>query len=104
MVSDVPRNNPHSNRDSTGFPASELRAQAEQVRVFVRAKVLRDLNKEPSQSGNVMAHPPFVRITGALFFDDSHVGDQPRGKKGTKVATLWELHPVTVIEFASPPQ
>jgi len=29
-----------------------------------------------------------------------HVGDPPRGKKGCKAATLWELHPVTEIHFA----
>jgi hypothetical protein len=29
------------------------------------------------------------------------VGDQPRGKKGMKASTLWELHPVTAIGFAA---
>jgi hypothetical protein len=32
------------------------------------------------------------------------VGDQPRGKKGMKAATLWELHPVTAIAFAPQPK
>jgi len=38
-----------------------------------------------------------------MFYDDAHVGDQPRGKKGMKAATLWEMHPVTAIAFASKP-
>jgi hypothetical protein len=42
-----------------------------------------------------------VTVTGALFYDDAHVGDQPRGKKGMKASTLWELHPVTAIGFAA---
>jgi len=43
-------------------------------------------------------------MTGQLFFDDSHVGDAPRGKKGMKAATFWELHPVTAISFAPVPR
>lgn len=39
-------------------------------------------------------HPTRVRCEGQLFFDDAHVGDKPRGKKGQKAASLWELHPV----------
>lgn len=41
-----------------------------------------------------------VRVTGQLFYDDAHVGDPPRGKKGMKATTLWELHPVTKVEAA----
>jgi hypothetical protein len=51
-----------------------------------------------------MQHPVYVTVTGILFYDDSHVGDAPRGKKGMKAATLWELHPVTAIAFAPAPQ
>ena len=39
-------------------------------------------------------------VAGQLFYDDAHVGDQPRGKRGMKAATLWELHPVTHIAFS----
>jgi hypothetical protein len=60
--------------------------------------------KDPSVSGSVMQHPVYVTVTGILFFDDAHVGDQPRGKKGMKAATLWELHPVTAIAFAPQPK
>jgi len=30
------------------------------------------------------------------------VSTLPRGKKGCKAATLWELHPVTDLKFAQP--
>ena len=45
--------------------------------------------------------PPRVRarVTGQLFFDDAHVGDPPRAKRGMKAATLWEIHPITTIEL-----
>ena len=49
-----------------------------------------------------MQHPVHVQVTSQLFYDDAHVGDPPRGKKGCKAATLWELHPVTDLEFAQP--
>jgi hypothetical protein len=39
-----------------------------------------------------------VRVTGQLFYDDAHVGDPPRGKRGMKATTLWELHPVVRVE------
>lgn len=80
----------------------ELRPRFETVRTFIKGKLLKD--REPSTSGSVMQGKVYVRITGQLFYDDSHVGDQPRGKKGMKAATLWELHPVTAIEFAPQPK
>ena len=49
-----------------------------------------------------MQRPPFVRVAGQLFYDDAHVGTPPRGKKGCKAETLWEIHPVTDIGFATP--
>ena len=57
-----------------------LRAKAGGVRGFVRTKRLK--GKEPSGTGNVMQHQVYVRVVGQLFFDDAHVGDPPRGKKG----------------------
>jgi hypothetical protein len=41
-------------------------------------------------------------IAGALFFDDAHVGDAPRGKKGMHAATLREVHPVIGVRFVKP--
>jgi hypothetical protein len=81
--------------------AAALRPKFAVVRDFIKAKLLRGL--EPSANGSVMNHPVYVKITGQLFYDDSHVGDPPRGKKGMHAATLWELHPVTGIAFVRPP-
>ena len=69
---------------------------------MIKTKML--AGKDPSVSGSVMQHPVYVTVTGILFYDDSHVGDAPRGKKGMKAATLWELHPVTAIAFAPKPE
>ena len=52
--------------------------------------------------GNRLCSIPYVEMTGQLFYDDAPVGDSPRGKKGCKAATLWELHPVTELRFARP--
>jgi hypothetical protein len=85
------------------FTASaELRPKLESVREFIKTKLL--AGKEPSSAGSVMQHEVFVTVTGILFYDDSHVNDQPRGKKGMKAATLWELHPVTGMAFAPKPK
>jgi hypothetical protein len=89
--------------DSEFVKDSKLSDHAGAVRLFIRKNLLHDSNKEPSPRGSVMTHPPFVRVTGALFFDDAHVGDEPRGKKGMKAATLWELHPVVSMAFAPKP-
>jgi hypothetical protein len=82
--------------------SADLQPKAAAVRDLIKAKML--AGKDPSVSGSVMQHPVFVTVSGILFFDDSHVGDQPRGKKGMKAATLWELHPVTAMAFAPKPQ
>ncbi len=67
----------------------------------VRASIKKDIlnNKEPSTSGTVLKKAVHVTVTGQLFYDDAHVGTPPRGKKGMKAATLWEVHPVTAIEI-----
>src|ERR1035437_1951751 len=81
------------------FTASaDLQPKFAAVRDFIKAKML--AGKNPSTGGSVMQHPVYVTVSGILFYDASHVGDQPRGKKGMKAATLWELHPVTAIAFA----
>ena len=83
-------------------PSATLRSRVKIVRSFVRTKLLK--GKEPGSGGNIMQRPPYVRIVGQLFFDDYHIGDQPRGKKGMKAATLWEIHPIAAMEFAPKPQ
>jgi hypothetical protein len=74
-------------------------ALSTKVRKFIMDKVL--LGQTPSSSGTVV-EPVYVTVSGQLFYDDSHVGDAPRGKKGMKAATLWELHPLTDIKLATP--
>jgi hypothetical protein len=89
-------------KDDTGYVASEkIREKAKAVREFIKDKLLN--GKEPG-SGNIMQHEVYVKVTGQLFYDDAHVGDAPRGKKGMKAATLWEIHPITGIDFAPTPR
>ena len=90
------------NPDPEYTKSADLRPMFEAVRTFIKTKLL--AGKDPAQGGSVMQHPTYVTVTGALFYDDAHVGDQPRGKKGMKAATLWELHPVTAIAFAPTPK
>jgi hypothetical protein len=98
LIVETPKNDEEFVKDD-----AKLIEHAAAVRLFIRKNLLHDAMKEPSGNGNKMTHPPFVRVTGALFYDDSHVGDEPRGKKGMKAATLWELHPIVSIAFAPKP-
>jgi hypothetical protein len=89
--------------------SADLKPKFQTIRDWVKKNLLRDPSKEPSSGGSVMQHPLFVRVTGQLFYDDSHVGDNPRGKKqgkpgGGAAATLWEIHPITDLQFAPKPQ
>jgi hypothetical protein len=95
LVVEVPNPDPEFEKDAT------LQPKFEAVRTFIKTKLLK--GKDPSPTGSVMQHQVYVTVTGALFYDDSHVGDPPRGKKGMHAATLWELHPVTDIVFAPKP-
>jgi hypothetical protein len=90
------------NPDPKFAPSADLEPKFAAVRDLIKTKML--AGKDPSVSGSVMQHPVYVTVTGILFYDDSHVGDAPRGKKGMKAATLWELHPVTAIAFAAAPK
>ena len=87
--------------DPAFAPNPDLRRRYRAVRDFFATKIMHP-GKRPSAAGTLLVHPVKVRVTGVLFYDDSHVGDQPRGKKGMKAGTLFELHPVTGIEFAKP--
>jgi hypothetical protein len=95
LIVEVPKPDPEY------VQSADLRPTFETVRSFIKAKMLAD--KEPSPTGSVLQHPVYVTVTGILFYDDSHVGDPPRGKMGMKAATLWELHPVTAMVFAPKP-
>lgn len=90
------------NPDPQYTKSADLQPMFEAARTFIKTKLL--AGKDPSVSGSVMQHPVYVTVTGQLFYDDAHVGDQPRGKKGMKASTLWELHPVTAIAFAPAPK
>jgi len=92
----------HDNDHGTDFlilevptPAPEFVADAsvrprlEAVRSLIRERMLR--SREPSRSGSVLTHPACVEVAGQLFYDDPHVGHEPRGKKGMKAATLWGI-------------
>ncbi len=91
-----------SGQYATAFPS-----QVEGVRQWVIDNLLA---KTPPKmnSVHVMRHPVYVKVTGALFYDDAHVymadGTTGRGKKGLESKTLWELHPVTLITFAPHPK
>ena len=83
--------------------SAALRPVFQRVRDIIKAKMLN--GQEPSGTGNLMAHPPYVRVTGQLFFDDSHASHpEQRGRKGMPAATAWEVHPVTALAFAPKPK
>lgn len=90
----------------SGLYATTISGQVEGVRQLVIDKLLH--GKAPTiGSVHVMQSPVYVRVTGALFYDDAHEymanGSTGRGKKGLESKTLWELHPVTAMAFATPP-
>ena len=77
---------------------SSLRVRYKKVRDFIKKTYLK--GKEPATAGTSIRPAQKVVVTGQLFYDDSHVGDAPRGKKGMKAATLWEIHPITAFQVA----
>ncbi len=89
-------------KDDDKFVRSpQVRQFAGSVREFIRNQILK--GKEPSEGEfKVMTPAVHVKITGQLFYDDAHVGDPPRGKHNMKAKTLWEIHPITKIELATP--
>jgi hypothetical protein len=78
-----------------------LRDKCGKVREFVRDNLLK--GREPGTSGNKIGRAVYVTVTGQLFFDATHVKGSPRGKKGMKSYTPWELHPVISMKFAPKP-
>ncbi|HVO78878.1 MAG TPA: hypothetical protein VMT39_02570 [Candidatus Bathyarchaeia archaeon] len=91
----------------SGEYATTISDQVETVRQWVIDKLL--AGKPPTMgSVHVMAHPVYVSVTGALFYDDAHTyeanGGTGRGKKALQSKTLWELHPVTTMAFAPKPK
>ena len=102
LIVEVPKDDPQFVKNSP-----QVRQLAGTVREFVRNQFLK--GKELSVGGVTVVKPAvYVKVTGQLFYDDYHVTEkkekQHRGKKGMKAMTLWEIHPVTEIEAATPPQ
>jgi len=91
------------NPDPAFVSSPVVRERAEQVRNFIRQRLLRGQKPSNSEFGNLMNHPPYVTVTGQLFYDDSYVGLPPRGKRNMQAATLWQIYPVTDIVFAPLP-
>lgn len=79
---------------------NRLRPLADAARQWVRDHALG--GDKPKKKGTPLDTPIFVTVTGALFYDDAHVGEPPRGKRGMLAGTLWEIHPVTSIAEATP--
>ncbi len=79
--------------------SARIRKMSAEVRAFVRENFLN--GKQPPKGGKIV-RPKLVRVVGQLFFDSWHVTDaEPRGKKGMKAATLWEIHPITKMELVT---
>jgi hypothetical protein len=60
--------------------APNLKAKCTAVRNFLKSHL--PGKKYPSTGGTVLPKPIYVTVVGQLFYDDSHVGDPPRGKIG----------------------
>ena len=80
---------------------SNLKTKCAEVREFIRNELLN--GKEPGTYGNKMQHEVYVTVTGQLFFDATHLKGKPRGKRGLKSYTAWEIHPLFSIKFAPKP-
>lgn len=88
-------------RDADGFAESgAVRDSARVTRKWLRTMTK---NQEPSTGGSLMGGPPYVKVVGQLFFDASHATGSPRGRRGQKTKSAWEIHPVMHMEFAPIP-
>ena len=82
---------------------ANLKQQVTTIRSYIQTKIMH--GTEPANAGSVMVHPVCVQVTGALFYDDAHVGKngpELRGKRGMSSKTLWELHPITSFQIVPP--
>lgn len=89
LIVEVPNSDPRFTRDPNLQPLFQA------VRQAVKTGYLQ--GREPSSTGSILK-PVLMQFTGQLFYDDAHVGDQPRGKKGCKALSLWEIHPIAKAE------
>ena len=82
----------------------DLKQRVTTIRSYIQAKIMHGTT-EPANAGSVMIHAVCVQVTGALFYDDAHVGKngpELRGKRGMSSKTLWELHPLTSFQIVPP--
>jgi hypothetical protein len=70
--------------DPDKSPDPRLRPLVAAARQWVRDQALH--GEKPKQRGDELATPIQVTVTGALFYDDAHVGQKPRGKRGEHAA------------------
>jgi hypothetical protein len=90
--------------------APELIPLAKTVRAWVTNSL--KLTKDPQGRILVMQRPPYVEVTGQLFFDAEHQAAMGKGEyrgksiKGKQLPskTSWELHPVIKMAFAPAPK
>jgi hypothetical protein len=105
LVVEVPKDDPAFVTNSP-----DVLAAARVVRDFVKARLL--TGADPTGKVLIMQRPPFVQVTGQLFFDDAHVAQTAKGdyrgksinKKQLPSKTVWEIHPITQLIFAAIPK
>jgi hypothetical protein len=73
LIVEVPTPEPEFVADTSLHP------QLEAVRSLIRERMLR--GTEPSKRGSFLSHPACGEVAGQLFYDDAHVGDEPRGNR-----------------------
>ena len=83
--------------DPENITDADLKSRCAAERRWINDKLCE--GNAPSKSGTVITDAPRVTVIGQLFLDLAHLAYNNRGKKGMNSATLWELHPVTGIEF-----
>jgi hypothetical protein len=87
IVSEIP--------DDDDVPRN-LRPMVISARDFLKSKVLS--GKEPSRVGTILDNPPYVEITGQLYFSDSNVGKTTQADSlGMHRASSWQVHPGLVV-------
>lgn len=105
LVVEVPKDDPEFIAK-----APELIPAAKAVRSWVTTSL--KLTKDPVGRVLVMQTPPYVEVTGQLFFDAEHQAAMAKGVyRGKSIGgkqlpskTSWEIHPITRIAFAPVPK
>ncbi len=78
-----------------------LRPMVVSARDFLKSNVL--AGKDPSRDGTVLDDPPYVEITGQLYFGDSNIGNLTQADKlGMHRASNWQVHPGLIVAVSKP--